>query len=53
MSAFNILFFDFLPYQVNNIKVPFTAFKYFANSSQIPNAVSSIHPLNIVQDPEV
>ncbi len=52
MSAFNILFPDFLRYQVNHIKASFTIFKYFSNRSQISFELSQVASLNISQDPE-
>ncbi len=52
MSAFNILFPDFLRYQVNHIKASFTIFKYFSNNSQISFELSQVASLNITQDPE-
>ncbi len=52
ISAFNILFRDFLRYRVNHIKASFTICKYFSNSSQIPFELSQVDCLNIRQDQE-
>ncbi len=49
MRAFNILFPEFLQFQVSHIRNTFKIFKYFFNASQNPFQLSQIASLNVVQ----